>query len=78
MPAHATEALTEEELLDPRVKMPVDVDVDAWERRVTVRRREIALGCSMFVWSTREGAMLIGTLLLVGVGGWWASQGLLG
>lgn len=78
VPADAEEALTEEERLDPRVKMPVNVDVDAWERRATVRRREIALGCSMFLWSTREGAVLIGTLLLVGVGSWWASQGLLG
>ncbi|KAH6855008.1 DNase I-like protein [Chaetomium sp. MPI-CAGE-AT-0009] len=58
-------------LVDPRVRMPVPVDVHAWERRAAARRREMVVGWTAFVWSTREGAMLLATLLALGVGSWW-------
>jgi len=70
-------ALEGDEADDPRVKLPVPVDADAWERRAAARRREIMAGWSMFLWSTREGAVLIGTVLLASVTGWWLWQGLL-
>ncbi|TPX10664.1 uncharacterized protein E0L32_008398 [Thyridium curvatum] len=60
---------------DPRVRLPVPIDVDAYGRRAAARRREVLVGWSMFLWSTREGAVVIATLMLVGVGGWWAWQG---
>jgi hypothetical protein len=56
---------------DPRVALPVPIDVHAWERRAAARRKEIAVGWSAFLWSTREGAMVLATVLLVGVGSWW-------
>ncbi len=60
-------------VVDPRVRLPVAVDVHAWERRAAARRKELVLGWSALVWSTREGAMFLGTVLLLGVGGWWVS-----
>ena len=66
------ETLLEEDLADPRVSLPVPIDVHAWERRAAARRREIVVGWSMFLWSTREGAAVIATTLAVGVGCWWA------
>ncbi|KAJ9155744.1 Inositol 5-phosphatase [Pleurostoma richardsiae] len=69
-------AVAEAELEDPRVRAPAPVDVGAWERRARARRREVVVGWSMFVWSTREGAVLIATALVVGVGAWWVWQGL--
>ena len=59
------------ERLDPRASLPVPVDVHAWERRAAARRKEIVVGWTAFVWSTREGAMLLATVLLVGVSAWW-------
>lgn len=64
--------LLDEDLPDPRVALPMPIDVHAWERRAAARRREIVVGLSMFLWSTREGALLIATALAVGIGGWWA------
>jgi hypothetical protein len=58
-------------LVDPRVRMPVPVDVHAWERRAAARRREMVVGWTAFVWSTREGAVLLATLLALGLGSWW-------
>jgi hypothetical protein len=58
-------------LVDPRVRMPVPVDVHAWERRAAARRKEVLVGWSAFIWGTREGAVLLGTVLAVGVGSWW-------
>lgn len=58
-------------LVDPRVRMPVPVDVHAWERRAAARRKEMVVGWTAFVWSTREGAVLLATLLALGVGSWW-------
>ena len=67
-------ALQGDEADDPRVRLPVPIDVDAWGRRAAARRREIMAGWSMFLWSTREGAVLIGTVLLTGVASWWLWQ----
>lgn len=64
--------LLAEDLADPRAVLPVPIDVHAWERRAAARRREIVVGWSMFLWSTREGAVLMATAVAVGVGGWWA------
>ncbi|KAH8121719.1 Endonuclease/exonuclease/phosphatase [Trichoderma asperelloides] len=56
---------------DPRVRLPVEIDPEAWERRVAARRREIAAGWTMFLWSTRQGAYILSTLLAASVGGYW-------
>ncbi|KAK4240132.1 Endonuclease/exonuclease/phosphatase [Achaetomium macrosporum] len=56
---------------DPRVRMPVPVDVHAWERRAAARRKEKVVGWSALLWSTKEGAVLLATVLALGVGGWW-------
>jgi hypothetical protein len=56
---------------DPRVKLPVPVDLEAWERRAAARQKELWVGWSMYLWSTRDGAVLLGTVVLVGVVSWW-------
>ncbi|KAK3935228.1 endonuclease/Exonuclease/ phosphatase [Diplogelasinospora grovesii] len=57
--------------MDPRVTPPIPVDVHAWERRAAARNREIIVGWSAFLWSTREGAVVLATLVALGVGSWW-------
>lgn len=56
---------------DPRVSIPVPVDVHAWERREAARRKEVVVGWTAFLWSTKEGALVLATLLVMGVGSWW-------
>ena len=56
---------------DPRLKLPVPVDVHAWERRAAARRKEVVVGWTAFLWSTKEGALVLATLLVMGVGSWW-------
>ena len=60
---------------DPRVRLPVPVDVHAWERRAAARRKEVVVGWSAFVWSTPEGAMLMATALALGFVSWWFLRG---
>jgi hypothetical protein len=62
---------------DPRAALPAPIDVDAWERRAAARRKELMIGWSALLWSTREGAILVGAMVLLGVGSWWLYQGLL-
>ncbi|KAH0524710.1 hypothetical protein TsFJ059_007182 [Trichoderma semiorbis] len=57
--------------VDPRVRLPVEIDPEAWERRVAARRREIAAGWTMFLGSTRQGAYILGSLLVTGASGYW-------
>jgi len=78
--------LTEEELarpssevsaaspVDPRLVLPVAIDPEAWERRAAARRKEVFAGWTMFLWSTKQGALVLATLLAVGAGAWWLSQ----
>lgn len=59
---------------DPRLRLPIEIDPEAWERRAAARRREVMAGWSMFLWSTRQGALILATLLAAGVGGYWLYQ----
>jgi len=59
---------------DPRVNLPVPIDVHAWERREAARRKEMLVGFSAFLWSTQEGALVLATFVLIGVGSWWVSR----
>ncbi|KAL0937376.1 endonuclease/Exonuclease/phosphatase [Colletotrichum truncatum] len=81
----AVPLLTEEELaptsvestggaVDPRLVLPVAIDPEAWERRAAARRKEMLVGWSMFLWSTKQGALVLATLLAVGASAWWLSQ----
>lgn len=68
--------LQRSDMVDPRLTMPVAIDPEAWERRAAARRREVFAGWSMYLWSTKQGALVIATALAVGVGGWWLLRGL--
>ena len=56
---------------DPRVRLPVEIDPEAWERRAAARRREVMAGWGMMLWSTQQGALLLGTILVLAAGWYW-------
>jgi hypothetical protein len=60
--------------VDPRLRLPIEIDPEAWDRRQSARRREIALGCSSFLWTTKQGALILSTLAAAAVGVYWLSQ----
>ena len=62
---------------DPRTRLPTEIDPEAWDKRVAGRRRELVAGWSMFLWTTQEGACILGAVLAVGFGAYWfANRGL--
>lgn len=65
------EDLTVQEREDPRVTMPVEIDTGAWARREAAKQREAMLGWSTLLWSTREGAVVVGTFLVATMGAYW-------
>ncbi|TDZ38643.1 Polyphosphatidylinositol phosphatase INP52 [Colletotrichum spinosum] len=66
--------LTNGNAADPRLVLPVAIDPEAWERRAAARRKEVLVGYSMFLWSTKQGALVLATLLAIGAGAWWLWQ----
>ncbi|KAI5464552.1 inositol 5-phosphatase [Mariannaea sp. PMI_226] len=56
---------------DPRVRLPIEIDPEAWERRAAARRKEVMAGWSMFLWSTKQGAWILTALLAVSAGAYW-------
>ncbi|RBR06533.1 uncharacterized protein FIESC28_11011 [Fusarium coffeatum] len=56
---------------DPRARLPVEIDPEAWERRAAARRKEVMAGWSMYLWSTKQGACILATLLAFSVGLYW-------
>lgn len=56
---------------DPRLRLPVEIDVESWARRRAARNRELVVGWSTFLWSTREGACILGTVLAACLGSYW-------
>lgn len=63
---------------DPRVRLPVEMDPEAWERRAAARRREVMAGWSMFFCSTKEGACVLAAVLTFGLATYWLYRGFLG
>ncbi|ROW10276.1 hypothetical protein VMCG_01929 [Cytospora schulzeri] len=62
--------------VDPRLRLPVPIDTGAWERRATARKREVMTGMTTLFFSTREGAVVVGTVVVVAFLSWWLYQGL--
>lgn len=69
------DALTGDDKLDPRVQLPVPVDMGAFERRAAARRKEVITGMTTLFFSTREGALVLATVTIVGLWTWWLYQG---
>lgn len=70
-PASLLQSSEAEASTDPRVRLPVEIDPEAWERRKAARQKERVVGWSMFLWSTKEGAWILATLLVAGFAGYW-------
>lgn len=68
-------ALTDQDKLDPRVQLPVPIDMGAYERRAAARRKEVITGMTTLFFSTKEGALVLGTVTIVGLWTWWLYQG---
>ncbi|KJR82753.1 PI phosphatase group protein [Sporothrix schenckii 1099-18] len=66
---------SENESIDPRVRLPVAIDIDAWARRARARNRERVAGGGMLLFNTRAGAAVMVTTLVVVVGLYWVWVG---
>lgn len=64
-----------DDVSDPRVRLPVEIDPEAWERRAAARRREVMAGWGMMLWSTQQGALVLGTIVLAAAGWYWFAPG---
>lgn len=67
--------LTDEDKLDPRAQLPIPVDMGAFERRAAARRKEVITGMTTLFFSTKEGALVLATVTIVGLSTWWLYQG---
>ncbi|KAJ9420872.1 Endonuclease/exonuclease/phosphatase [Fusarium oxysporum] len=56
---------------DPRARLPMEIDPEAWERRAAARRKEVMAGWSMYLWSTKQGVCILATVLAFGAGVYW-------
>lgn len=59
------------EVTDPRVRLPVPINVFAWEKRATARRREWIFGWTGRVWSTAEGAVVLVSSVAIVFATWY-------
>ncbi|PHH68674.1 hypothetical protein CDD80_7347 [Ophiocordyceps camponoti-rufipedis] len=56
---------------DPRRRLPVEIDPEAWARRMAARRKERVLGWTLLLWGSREGGWVLLLALVVGLSGWY-------
>ncbi|KEY68748.1 hypothetical protein S7711_00619 [Stachybotrys chartarum IBT 7711] len=62
--------------MDPRIRLPIELDPEAWERRAAARRKEKMAGWSMFLWSTKQGALILAVMVALGAGVYWTYRSL--
>ncbi len=62
--------------VDPRLRLPVAIDTDAWDRRARARNRERMAGGGMLLFNTRAGALAMVMAMVVIAGLYWAWVGL--
>ncbi|KAI5917278.1 inositol 5-phosphatase [Camillea tinctor] len=56
---------------DPRIKLPFSIDLQSWEHRAQVKKWESIIGWSMLASQSKQGIMVLATILLVSLGAWW-------
>lgn len=61
--------------MDPRVHLPIPIDLAAWERRASARKKELTTGMMTLFFSTREGAVVLSTVAIVSLMTWWLYRG---
>ena len=64
-------ALSDEAGVDPRMRLPVEIDPEAWGHRAAARQREVMLGWGTYLWSTRQGALILAFVVASGLIGYW-------
>lgn len=62
-------------IIDPRLRLPVAIDTDAWARRMRARNKERLAGGGMLLFNTRAGAASMLTLLVLLASLYWAWAG---
>lgn len=70
-PPEGTQHLTHGDLVDPRIKLPVAIEPEAWEHRLAVRKWEYTIGWSMTIVQSKQTILVFVTVLLVGMSAWW-------
>ncbi|KAL8351456.1 hypothetical protein RB598_006309 [Gaeumannomyces tritici] len=76
-PSPATPASNEVGGSSSRAKKPLyPIDIHAAARRRAARSREFATGWTMLLWCTREGAVALGSLAVLGLSTYWLYQAL--
>lgn len=60
---------------DPRLHLPIPVDLNASARRASARKKELMTGMTTLFFSTREGAVVLSTLAIVSLMTWWLLRG---
>lgn len=61
---------------DPRCVLPMPIDTGAFVRRAAARRREVITGMTALFFSTKEGAIVVGVVTMLGFWTWWLYTGL--
>ncbi|KAI2617060.1 DNase I-like protein [Hypoxylon sp. NC1633] len=56
--------------VDPRIKLPFPIDFQSWEHRAHVKKWESTIGWSMLISQSKQGIILLVTVLLVGLSTW--------
>lgn len=64
----------DEDVNDPRAKLPIPIDTGAFARRATARRREVFTGMTALFFSTKEGAIVVAVITVVGLWSYWLLQ----
>ncbi|KAI0476121.1 inositol 5-phosphatase [Xylariaceae sp. FL0804] len=59
---------------NPMVKLPVSINVHAWEHRASVRKWESLAGWSMVVARSKQTIALAATVFIIAVGTWWMTS----
>lgn len=66
-----------DDLASNRARKPLyPIDIHAAARRRAARSREFATGWTMLLWCTREGAIALGSLAVLGLSSYWLYQAL--
>lgn len=63
--------MRDEGSVDPRVRLPYKIDVEAWTNRARVKEWEPIIGWSMLISQWKSSIAVLVAVLLIGLGTWW-------
>ncbi|KAF7528600.1 hypothetical protein G7054_g10083 [Neopestalotiopsis clavispora] len=58
-------------VVDPRIQLPLAIEPEAWQHRLSIKKWEYTIGWSLAIAQSKQTILIVSTLLMLGLSSWY-------